>query len=127
MVSSSVRTFKTKWFGRFADKENLGDDELKAVVTALEAGEFAVNLGGGVYKQRIARDGGGKSGGYRVIVLLKSGEMAFFVYGFSKSTRENIDDKEKREFKKMAKYYFELDEKTINAALEAGKFIEITE
>ena len=40
---------------------------------------------GGVIKQRLAREGQGKSGGFRSIVLFRRGEKAFFVYGFAKS------------------------------------------
>ena len=40
---------------------------------------------------RVARPGEGKSGGYRVIVFFRSEEQTFFVYGFAKSNRDNID------------------------------------
>ncbi len=58
-----MRIFKTSWFSRFADKEHLIDGILKKAVTQLEAGQFDADLGGGVYKQRLARAGQGKSGG----------------------------------------------------------------
>ena len=51
------------------------------------AGLIDANLGGGVIKQRIARKGGGRSGGFRAIVLFRRDELAFFVYGFAKSSR----------------------------------------
>jgi hypothetical protein len=60
-------------------------------------------LGGGVYKQRVARQGRGKRGGYRTIVLFRQGERAFFVYGFAKSKMENIADVDLAGFKKTAK------------------------
>ena len=63
---------------------------LKAAAAEIDAGNFDADLGGGVYKQRIAREGEGKRGGYRTIVLLKRGERAFFVYGFAKNKLENI-------------------------------------
>jgi hypothetical protein len=66
------------WFSRFADKERIGDGELKAAAVALEDGNFDACLGGNVYKLRVPRPGGGKSRGYRIIVLFKSGEKAFF-------------------------------------------------
>jgi hypothetical protein len=50
--------------------------------------------GGGVIKQRVARTGGGKSGGYRTIILYRKADIAFFVYGFSKSDRENVTRQE---------------------------------
>ncbi|MCL1929093.1 MAG: type II toxin-antitoxin system RelE/ParE family toxin [Treponema sp.] len=63
-----MRIFKNTWFTRFADKEGIADDELKEAVNRLETGQ-AAELGGDVYKVRIARSGEGRSGGYRVIVF----------------------------------------------------------
>ena len=56
------------------------------------------DLGGGVIKQRLARQGQGKSGGFRSIVLFRSGTTAFFVYGFAKNDRDNIDRQELKAF-----------------------------
>lgn len=42
----------------------------------------------------IARPGGGKSGGFRTIILFKAGERAFFVRGFAKNALDNIRDDE---------------------------------
>jgi hypothetical protein len=56
-------------------------------------------LGGEVYKARAARrPGEGKSGGYRVVVFFRSEERTFFVYGFAKSGKANIDQGELRAF-----------------------------
>jgi hypothetical protein len=74
-----VRVFKNTWFTRFTAREAISDDELKGIVNQLEAGQAGVDLGGGVYKVRIARPGAGKSGGYRVIVF-SGGENGFFTY-----------------------------------------------
>jgi hypothetical protein len=43
------------------------------------------NLGGGVYKQRIARKGQGKSGGFRTIIFFEAHKAAFFILGFAKT------------------------------------------
>jgi hypothetical protein len=42
-----VRTFKNRWFTRFARKEGIADVELRAVVNQLEAGQWDADLGGG--------------------------------------------------------------------------------
>ena len=83
-----MRIFKNTWFTRFASKEGITDDELREAVNRLEMGQ-AADLGGGVYKVRIARPGEGKSGGYRVIVFFRSEERTFFAYGYAKSKRDN--------------------------------------
>jgi hypothetical protein len=121
-----VRVFKYSWFARFARKEGIGDGELKAIVNdALETGQVEADLGGGVYKVRVARPGEGKSGGYRVIVYFKSRFRTFFVYGFEKSDRANIGEGELQAFKKDAKYDFALTDEQIRAWLDKGSLIEV--
>ena len=102
-----MRIFKNIRFTRFACKEDISDRELKDEVNHLEAGQADANLGGNVYKVRLARPGEGKSGGYRVIVLFRSGDKTFYVYGFAKSERANIREKELKTFKKTAKNIFQ--------------------
>jgi len=120
-----VRVFKNKWFTRFADKEGITDGELRKMVSQLEAGQVEADLGSGVYKVRLARSGEGKSGGYRVIVFFRSEEWTFYVYGFAKSDRSSIDQKETREYKALAKKYFNLSDEIVERAVQSGKFVEI--
>jgi hypothetical protein len=49
------------------------------------------DLGGGLVKQRVARPGQGRSGGFRTIIAYHSGTRAVFLFGFAKNTRSNID------------------------------------
>jgi hypothetical protein len=120
-----VRIFKNTWFTHFARKEGIVNAELKDIVNLLEAGQADADLGGGVYKQRIARPGEGKSGGYRVIVFFRSEERTFFVGGFAKSDMANISQKALAEAKKQAKTLFAMTKDQIKAALDAGIFEEI--
>jgi hypothetical protein len=84
VILYKVRVFKANRFSRTAEKEGITDCELKNIVNStLETGQ-AVNLGGDVYKVRIARKGGGKRGGYRSIVFFRSGERTF-LRAFSQS------------------------------------------
>lgn len=91
----------------------------------IEHGLLDADLGGGVFKQRIARSGGGRSTGYRVIVLVRSGQRAFFVYGFAKSEQPNIRKDEEEQFKKMASHILELTDGQLNALIEAGHLEEV--
>ena len=52
-------------------------------------------------------------------------KRAFFVYGFSKSERENIREDEEKQFKKMASHVIELSEEQLNKLVTMGKFEEI--
>ena len=119
-----MRIFKNSWFARFADKEGITDDELKEAVNLLEAGQ-ATDLGGDVYKVRIARPGEGKSGGYRVIVFFKSEARTFFVYGFAKSDMGNINERRLRIFKKKAKINLKLTDEEIRNELRKRDLIEV--
>jgi hypothetical protein len=121
-----VRIFKIPWFARFAVKEGITDNELKAIVNeALETGQAEASLGGGVYKVRVARPSEGKSGGYRVLVFFKSGERTFYVYGFAKSNRGNITQKELRNHKKAAKVLLALADEQLDRLVKDGDFIEV--
>jgi hypothetical protein len=97
---------------------------LDAVARA-DRGQIDANLGGEVIKQRIARPGEGRSGGYRAILFFRSGDKAFFVYGFRKSQRANIDDREKEQFKEAAKHILALTEKQLAKLVERFDFIEV--
>ena len=122
-----MQIFKSKWFAKFARKNGLSDAALRAAVLEIETGSFDADLGGHIYKQRIARDGQGKRGGYRTIVLFKRGERAFFVYGFAKSERDNITDSEFGFYKSFAKKWFAYSNAEIKTAVERGVFIEVEE
>ena len=115
-----MQIFKNKWFVRFASKEGIEDRKLWEAIKAAERGTIDADLGGGVIKQRVARDGGGKSGGYRTIILYRKGDRAFFVYGFPKSERENISPSELREFKKLAEVMLDMTSKQIEDQVTAG-------
>ena len=97
---------------------------LEAVARA-EKGQIDADLGGGVIKQRISRPGQGRSKGYRTIILFRRGTKAFFVYGFAKSQRANIDDDEKEQFKEAAKHVLALTEKQLTELLDRGDFVEV--
>jgi hypothetical protein len=121
------RVFKYPRFIRFANKEGITDQELLEAVDQLEADQADANLGGDVYKVRIARQGEGKRGGHRVIVYFRNEYRTFFSYGFSKNDRGNISEKELKGFKRDAKNQFLLTDEQIEVRLRNGTFIEIIE
>jgi hypothetical protein len=120
-----VRVFKNTWFSRFAAKEGIQDSELKDMVNALEAGHASADLGGGVYKVRVARSGSGKSGGYRVILFFRSGDRTFYVYGFAKSTRDNITRGELKAYKEAAKEYLGMTANQLEERIKHGQLVEL--
>ena len=120
-----MQTFKTKAFARFAERENIEDAALCEAVRRAREGLIDADLGGGVIKQRIPRKGGGRSGGFRTIVLFRRGELAFFAYGFAKSDRENLRRDELATYRLLADEYLSLDGAGLAAAQATGAIIEV--
>jgi len=120
-----VRVFKTKGFPKFARGESLSDAKLCGAIREVEQGQIDADYGGGVLKQRVARQGEGKSGGFRVIVCFRQSHRAFFVHGFAKNEKANLDVEEVKIYKKLAKYLFALSEQELEDGLKKKDFLEL--
>ena len=120
-----MRIFKNAWFERFARKQKIQDGALRDAVRRAEQGLVDADLGGGVIKQRVARPGQGRSGGYRTLILYRQAHRAFFVYGFAKSQQANISDEEAAAFKKAARYVLELTDEQLATLIQNGQFSEV--
>ena len=94
-------------------------------VREMSAGLYDANLGGGLFKKRIARVGQGKSGGFRTLVATNKTTRWVFVFGFSKNERGNIDKDEKDALKKLAAYMLSLPEEAVGRARQAGELMEV--
>jgi hypothetical protein len=121
-----VRTFKTKAFTRFADKSGISDAALCGAVRDAERGLVAADLGGGVIKQRIARSGQGKSGGFRTLIVFRLGERAFFVHGFAKNERANIERDELVALKKLAAELLAYNDDALARIIRSGVMMEVS-
>lgn len=124
-TGSRIRAFKTKPFARFARREGIPDDLLCDAVRRAEQGQIDADLGGGVIKQRIARPGQGRSGGFRAIVLFRSLEWAFFAHGFAKSATDNLRQDELKAFRLLADEMLAMDEASLQAVLRNGTIAEV--
>ena len=98
-----MKVYKNKWFGRFARRESITDAQLCNAVARAGRGLIDGDLGGGLIKQRVARLGAGKSGGYRTLIFFSIGVRSVFAFGFAKSDLDNLDDDDERDLKKAAK------------------------
>lgn len=74
----------------------MSDDERMGIVTFLAANpEAGVPLGGGLRKVRVARAGGGKSGGYRTLYIFGGSAIPLFlVTVFAKNEKGNLSKAE---------------------------------
>jgi len=103
LIGSPLQTYKTKWFGRFARREGIADSSLLEAIARADREIIDADLGGGLIKQRVARKGQGRSGGYRTIIAYRERDRAFFILGFAKSGRENIELDELRTTRDIAR------------------------
>ena len=120
-----MRIFKTKVFNKFALKNGIPDSELINAITRAEQGLIDADLGGNIIKQRIARKGQGRSGGFRSFIFYCIQNNSYFVAGISKNDRENISSQELAALKALSREYTRLTAKQIEAQIENGLFIEI--
>lgn len=120
-----MRVFKNKSFARFCRKARITDAVLCGAVDAASRGLIDADLGGVVIKQRVARHGEGKSGGFRTIILFRICERAFFVHGFAKNERDNIRDEELDAFKMLAAMMMAYGDDALDKAIENGTLTEV--
>lgn len=120
-----MAVYETRWFHRWARKEEVPASALCNAVREMRAGLYDADLGGGLFKKRIARIGQGKSGGFRTLVATNKSTRWVFVFGFSKNERGNIDKDEKGALKKLAAYMLSLPEEAVGRARQAGELMEV--
>ncbi|WP_426000742.1 type II toxin-antitoxin system RelE/ParE family toxin [Caulobacter sp. DWR1-3-2b1] len=120
-----MRLYKNGWFEKYARKEKISDQALRDAVGRAQAGLIDADLGGGLIKQRVARAGAGKSGGYRVMVFYRVGTRAVFVYGFAKNDRANLSRDEVAVFQAAAKVVLGLSEAQMAAEVAAGRWTQV--
>jgi hypothetical protein len=119
-----VRIFKTRALARFAKREAISDESLVVAIETAKRGLIDANLGGGLIKQRVARPGQGKRGGFRMLIGFRS-DRAIFLFGFAKNERENIDDQQLTTLREIVASWFAADDKKIAQALKDGLLIEV--
>jgi hypothetical protein len=116
--------YKLKSFARFARAENINDESLVEAVERAAGGLVDADLGGGLIKQRVARKGQGKSGGYRTMIAFRSGDFAVFLFGFAKSRRDNIGDGQLAVLRRIAASWLSADAGLIQKSINEGELIE---
>ncbi|HEX5235420.1 MAG TPA: type II toxin-antitoxin system RelE/ParE family toxin [Silvibacterium sp.] len=120
-VKTGLRVFGSKPFMRFARKFGVSDQDLRDAAQR----EPDADLGGGVFKFRLAREGEGTSGGARSIVAMNKGKRIVMMFGFEKKNLSNIDAKELKGFKKLAKIFLERSEIEMDSLVSSGELTEI--
>ncbi|MDQ5988501.1 MAG: hypothetical protein CSYNP_04261 [Syntrophus sp. SKADARSKE-3] len=120
-----MQIFKTKWFMRYARQEHLEDSSLCDAIERAERGIVDADLGGGIIKQRVARIGQGRSGGYRLLIAYRSGKRAVFLYGFAKNERDNIGPDELETLREIGEAWLEAKKLRLEQAIHDGLLKEV--
>jgi hypothetical protein len=119
------RVFKTRYFARWMRKTELVDASLCAAVAEMAMGLIDADLGGGVFKKRIALPGRGKSGSARTLVASNKGSRWFFVFGFEKNERANINAREIEAVQRIAADLLRLGSSELDAHVASEALKEI--
>lgn len=120
-----MRVFKIREFGKWASREGVTDNVLGQVVAEMERGLVGVNLGGQVFKKRVALSGRGKSSGMRTLLAYRISSKAFFIYGFAKNVKDNIRPRELKALKASADIFLSYNNEELNQAVKAGALVEV--
>ena len=121
----AVRIYKNGWFHRFCRKEKISDASLRDAIARADRGLVDADLGGGLIKQRVARPGAGRSGGFRTLIFFRAGTRAVFAFGFAKSERDNIDVEDEADLKKAARITLGFTQAEMDRLVAAGTLMEV--
>jgi hypothetical protein len=122
-----VRIFKAKAVAKFVRRERIADASLREAILRAERGLIDADLGGGLIKQRVARTGQGRSGGYRMMIAYRMGDRAIFLLGFAKNERGNVSDDQLAALRKLASVWLQTPVREIVTAIEEGVLQEVAD
>jgi hypothetical protein len=98
---------------------------LREAITRAQNGLVDADLGGGVIKQRVARPGKGKSGGYRTLILFRHGDRAIFAFGFAKARQANISKADLTLLREASAEALEWSGEELDRLVASGTLVEI--
>ena len=120
-----MKIYAIKGFERFRRRERIGKKVLLEAIDRATSGLIDADLGGGLVKQRVARPGQGKRGGYRTIIAYQAGNRAVFLFGFAKNARENIAADDLAHWRLIGNDVLAATEVTIEQAIADDEMTEI--
>lgn len=114
-----MRVFKTATFAKAARKAGITDQELCKAIQEVMDGQYAADLGGGVFKKRLNKNM------HRSIILAKCGKRWVYEYLFAKNERDNIEEDEEVLYKTLAKTYSKLTAAQLEELVANKDLVEI--
>ncbi|OWT63797.1 type II toxin-antitoxin system RelE/ParE family toxin [Candidimonas nitroreducens] len=119
------QSFITRHFQRWMRKINLTEKALCKAVIEMHQGLIDADLGGCVVKKRVPVEGRGKRKGMRTLVATNKGDRWFFMFGFAKNVRANVNDTELEALQSLAADLLQLTQAQLKEAVEDGSLQEI--
>ncbi len=122
-----VHIYKMRGLAKFARREGIDNARLRDAIARAERGMIDADLGGGLIKQRVARLGEGRSGGYRMMIAYRMKDRAIFLLGFAKNERQNISAGELAALRELSAVWLDASARQIAEALTEGVLLEVTD
>ena len=119
------RILKPRTFDRWLRKTLLSNTALLKAIAGMERGLVDADLGGNVYKKRVALPGRGKSGSTRTLIATTREDRWIFMYGFEKNERENITQAELAYLQGIAQIFLTYSSDELQLAIAKGEFLEV--
>jgi hypothetical protein len=125
-----MRIFLLPQVFRLTGKERLPTIALRLAAQQVVAGRLGAgeaDLGGDLFKKRIARLGGGKRGGYRFIIAYRSPmtERVVFVYAFAKNSAATLTPNGHEALALVAARLVTASDPQVEELVNAGQLIEV--
>lgn len=117
--------FKRRDFARWQAGEKLPDSVLCKAVDEMQRGLVDADLGGLLFKKRVARPGRGKRGGYRTLLSARVGCRYVFLHGFPKNDKADVTQDEKNGLQFFGRTVLELPAENLAKALQSGVLLEV--
>ena len=119
------RILKTRTFNRWLRKTLLTDAALLKAIDEMEQGLVDADLGGNIYKKRVALPGRGKSGSTRTLIATNRQNRWFFMFGFEKNDKENITQAELAYLQEVAQIFLGYSSDELQLAIDKGELLEV--
>jgi hypothetical protein len=119
-----MKYFKNKSFQRDLKDNDISDEQVKAVLDDIFDGR-ATPICCKLYKIRGAKEGKGKSGGYRSLFFWKKDKLIVFCLLFTKNEQDNLTSDENKALRILSREYDNLTESEIKKRLENKHLVEI--
>ena len=121
-----MNSYYSRWFSKWAKKAKLDDSDLNCAITNLIEGKGVVDLGGNIFKLRIASKNKGKRGSYRSIIVYKEEARIIFISAFAKNEKSNLSKAELIDIKDTAKSLISFSDEEFQILVDRKSFFEIT-